>query len=103
MNLLRKKIKTIVYKISRPIPTFKFQLKNYYNSIIPLHLYTCWHTKDLSQLMRDNYNFLVESNPQITCHLYDENDCREFIKNNFHEDVDVLNAFNNIIPSAYWL
>ena len=76
-----------------------FQLKSTYNSIIPLHLYTCWHTKDLPPLMRENYNFLVESNPKITFHLYDEEDCREFIKNNF--EPDILQAYNSLIPCSY--
>ena len=76
-----------------------FQLKREYNSTIPLHLYTCWHTKDLPPLMKENYDFLVESNPKIAFHLYDEDTCREFIKNNFEEDV--LNAYNSLIPCSY--
>jgi len=76
-----------------------FQLKPTYNSIIPLHLYTCWHTKDLPPLMRKNYNFLVESNPKFTFHLYDEQDCRTFIKDNFEQNV--LHAYNSLIPCSY--
>jgi len=81
-------------KLNKP-----FVLKNSYNSIIPLHLYTCWHTKDLPPLMKANYDFLVESNPKITFHLYDDNDCIEFIKNNFEQDV--LYAYKSLIPSSY--
>jgi mannosyltransferase OCH1-like enzyme len=81
-------------KLNKP-----FVLKNSYNSIIPLHLYTCWHTRDLPPLMKANYDFLVESNPKITFHLYDDNDCIEFIKNNF--DQDVLYAYESLIPSSY--
>ena len=81
-------------KLNKP-----FVLKNSYNSIIPLHLYTCWHTKDLPPLMKANYDFLVESNPKITFHLYDDNDCIEFIKNNFEQDV--LHAYESLIPSSY--
>jgi mannosyltransferase OCH1-like enzyme len=74
-------------------------LKDKYRSIIPLHLYTCWHTKDLPPLMKENYDNLVASNPEITFHLYDENEARYFIKNNFEEDV--LNAYDTLIPTAY--
>ena len=74
-------------------------LKSNYNSIIPLHLYTCWHTKVLPPLMRENYNYLIESNPLISFHLYDELDCREFIKNNF--DNDVLEAYDSLIPCSF--
>ena len=49
--------------------------------------------------MRKNYNLLVENNPEFTHYLYDENDCREFIKNNF--PIDVYNSYNKLIPCAY--
>jgi mannosyltransferase OCH1-like enzyme len=74
-------------------------LKETYSLTIPLHLYTCWHTKDLPPKMQENYNFLVESNPEITFHLYDENDCRQFIKDNFEQDV--LDAYNSLLPCSY--
>jgi mannosyltransferase OCH1-like enzyme len=74
-------------------------LKEKYDSIIPLYFYTCWHTKDLPPLMKENYNLLVEQNPEFTHHLYDEDDCRDFIKNHF--DDDVLNAYNSLIPCSY--
>jgi len=76
-----------------------FPIKETYNSVIPLKLYTCWHTKDLPPLMHANYQQLKASNPEFEHHLFDENDCREFIKNNFEEDV--LNAYNTLVPCAY--
>jgi mannosyltransferase OCH1-like enzyme len=76
-----------------------FQLKQSYNSIIPLNLYTCWHTKNLPPLMKANYDYLVESNPKISFHLYDEDDCRKFIKEHF--EVEVLNAYNSLIPCSF--
>jgi hypothetical protein len=76
-----------------------FVLKESYNSIIPLRVYTCWHTKDLPPKMAINYKELVDSNPEFECHLYDENECREFIKNNFRPDV--LQAYDSLIPRAY--
>ena len=36
-----------------------WEVKNTYNSIIPLIFYTCWHTKDLPPLMKENYNLFV--------------------------------------------
>lgn len=67
----------------------KFDIKQNYNSIIPLNFYTCWHTKNLPPLMKANYDQLVSQNPELSFYLYDENECRNFIKNNF--DLDVLN------------
>jgi mannosyltransferase OCH1-like enzyme len=92
---IEKKKKNLIHnRLNRP-----FILKQNYNSIIPLHLYTCWHTKDIPPLMKENYDYLVESNPKITFHLYDENHCREFIKNNF--EVDVLDAYDSLIPCSF--
>ena len=81
-------------KLIKPFP-----LKTSYNSIIPLDLYTCWHTKELPPLMRANYDFLVKDNTKFTFHLYDENECREFIKTHFRPDV--LYAYDHLIPGAY--
>ncbi len=76
-----------------------FQLKDEYNSIIPLNLYTCWHSKDLPPLMQKNYELLKKQNPEFRHNLYDENDCRQFIKDNFDEDI--LKAYNSLIPCSY--
>ena len=76
-----------------------FQLKTSYNSVIPLDLYTCWHTKDLPPLMKANYDLLVQGNPKIKFHLFDEEDCRKFISENFDEEV--LNAYDRLIPCSY--
>jgi len=74
-------------------------VKNTYNSVIPLNMYTCWHTKELPPLMQQNYIELVINNPEFKHFLYDENECREFIKDNFDENV--LNAYNSLIPCSY--
>ena len=76
-----------------------FIFKRDYNSIIPLHLYTCWHIKDLPPLMKANYDNLVATNPRITFHLYDEPECREFIRTHFNPDV--LDAYDSLIPCSY--
>jgi mannosyltransferase OCH1-like enzyme len=76
-----------------------FRFKTKYNTIIPTNLFTCWHTKDLPQKMRENYNTLKHENPEFNHYLYDENDCKDFIKNNF--SFDILEAYNNLIPCAY--
>lgn len=68
-------------------------------AVIPLHIYQTWHTKDLPPKMRECVDKLKKANPEFEHHLYDENDCREFIKNNF--DHDVLDAFDRLVPTAY--
>jgi mannosyltransferase OCH1-like enzyme len=76
-----------------------FILKDTYYSIIPLHLYTCWHTKDLPENMRKNVEYVKASNPKFTHHLFDENDCREFIQSHFTPDV--LKTYDSLIPDSY--
>ena len=76
-----------------------FILKKNYNSVIPLDVYTCWHTKDLPPLMKLNYEKLISDNPKMNFHLYDENECRKFIKTHFKPDV--VEAYNSLIPCSY--
>ena len=102
-EFLRKKKKDIIehnnkIKIYNNL-NVNFNIKSEYNSIIPLNLYTCWHTQDLPPLMKVNYDLLVKQNPEFNHHFFDENDCIEFIKTNF--ETDVLDAYNTLVPCAY--
>lgn len=96
----QQKIKNIINsivtikKIKIPYP-----LKTYYNSIIPLTIFQTWHTKTLPPLMYNAVNKIKMINPRFKYCLYDDNDCHEFIKNNFPEDV--LYAYDTLIPGAY--
>ena len=76
-----------------------FVLQKQYNPVIPLNLFTTWHTKDLPVMMKINYESLQSSNLEFNHYLYDDNDCREFIKNNY--DKNVLDAFDTLVPGAY--
>jgi len=70
-----------------------------YKSIIPLVIYQTWYTKDLPTKMKERVENLKIQNPCFSHHLYDDNDCREFIKNHFKPDV--LFAYDHLIPGAY--
>ncbi len=76
-----------------------YKLKNYYNPIIPLKIFQTWHSKDLPPKMKERVQQLKDTNPRFEHYLFDDNDCREFIKNNF--DKEVLDAYDNLIPGAY--
>uniref|UniRef100_A0A6C0IMD2 Glycosyltransferase n=1 Tax=viral metagenome TaxID=1070528 RepID=A0A6C0IMD2_9ZZZZ len=67
--------------------------------IIPLNIFQTWYTKDLPEHMRKRVELLKTQNPEFTYYLFDDNDCREFIKTNF--DNDVLNAYDTLLPGAY--
>ena len=49
--------------------------------------------------MQECNDELKKQNPEFEFHLYDDNDCREFIKTNFQKEV--LHAFDTLIPGAY--
>jgi mannosyltransferase OCH1-like enzyme len=73
--------------------------KSKFVSIIPLKLYTHWHTKDVPKLMNENYMNLKKENPEFEFTLFDEADSRNFIVNNFDEHV--INAYDKLKPCAY--
>jgi len=73
--------------------------KKYYNSVIPLKIYQTWSTKELPEKMRERVEFLKKQNPKFEHFLFDDNDCRNFIKSNF--DSSVLHAYDSLIPGAY--
>ena len=68
-------------------------------AIIPLKIYQTWYTKDLPEILQTSVNTLKSQNPEFEFYLYDDNDCREFIKTHF--DHVVVEAFDKLIPGAY--
>jgi len=84
------------YKKKIKIP---FPLKENYNSVVPLNIYQTWHTKDLPEKMVKTINLIKNLNPRFNHYLFDDDDCREFIKNNF--EPNVLHTFDSLIPGAY--
>jgi len=89
---LKEKIKK---KYNQPYSGFK----PFYNSIIPLKIYQTWYTKELPLKMKECVEILKSQNPKFEHYLFDDNDCREFIKDNF--DIAILNAYDSLIPGAY--
>ncbi len=70
-----------------------------FESVIPLHIYQTWYSKQLPPKMLECVKKLKNDNPEFKHHLYDDNDCRNFIKKYF--DNDVLNAYDKLVPGAY--
>jgi len=84
----------ISQKLKIPYP-----MKQIYHFVIPPNLFQTWHTKSLPPLMANSVAKLRQINPRFNYFLFDDNDCREFIKDNF--SLDVLNAFDTLKPGAY--
>jgi mannosyltransferase OCH1-like enzyme len=91
-----KNKKNILKKIYNKPYTF---FKPYYNSIIPLKIYQTWATKELPPKMKERVELLKSQNSRFEHFLFDDDDCREFIKKYFRPDV--LNAYDRLIPGAY--
>jgi mannosyltransferase OCH1-like enzyme len=70
-----------------------------YKINIPANIFQTWHSKILPPFMYKNVEFIKKSNPGFRYHLFDDNDCRVFIKENFPEEV--LDAYDRLIPGAY--
>jgi mannosyltransferase OCH1-like enzyme len=76
-----------------------YPLKTNYNIIIPTNIFQTWHTKNLPPLMAKSVAKIIQLNPRFSYKLYDDNDCREFIRTHFKPDV--LHAYDCLIPGAY--
>jgi len=92
-------LKTNINIYNYIVKTNKYNLKTKYFNIIPLNIYQHWHTKELPHNMSIHSQLIKKNNPAFNYFLFDDDDCREFIKNNFSDDV--LNAYNALVPSAY--
>ena len=90
----KKQINDIKRTLNIPYP-----MKSYYNNIIPLNIFQTWVSKNLPKKMSDTIEKMKQNNPAFKHHLFDDNDCREFIKDNFN--IEILNAFDSLIPGAY--
>ena len=88
-----------IYDKLKTIKSNNFEIKDSYNSVIPLNIYLTWGTKKLPEKMQENVDRMKKVNPEFNIQLYDDNDCRDFIQNNFPEDI--LTAFDTLKPGAY--
>ena len=91
--------KKSIYNKLKTIKFSKFKIKDFYNSVIPLNIYLTWGTKQLPTKMQENVDRMKIVNPEFNIQLFDDYDCRKFIKNNFPEDI--LTAFDTLKPGAY--
>lgn len=66
---------------------------------IPFIIHQTWMTKELPTKMKECVEKLKKENPEFEHRLYDDEECRVFIKDNF--DSDVLSAYDSLIPGAY--
>jgi len=110
MSLIKTNMRQLVkrYKINNQISkinnikkflSIPYPMKDKYYMIIPPNLFQTWHSKTLPPLMYNATQRLRATNPRFNYYLYDDNDCREFIKANFEQNV--LDTYDNLIPGAF--
>ena len=81
------------------IKSTNFEIKDFYNSVIPLNLYLTWSIKQLPIKMQENVDRMRIVNPEFNIQIFDCDERREFIQNNFPEDI--LVAYDTLKPGAY--
>ena len=68
-------------------------------SVIPLNIFLTWATKEFPEPLQSRIERLQQLNPEFQYHIYDDNDCRNFISKYF--SANVLDAYDRLIPDAY--
>jgi mannosyltransferase OCH1-like enzyme len=67
--------------------------------MIPKVIYQTWKTKEISDDLKNIIDSWKKLNPDYDYFLYDDNDCRNYIKDNFDEKI--LSVYNQILPGAF--
>ena len=66
---------------------------------IPKRIFQTWETNQVSPGMYDAVYTRIDKNPDWEYYFFDDNACRNFIKDNFPKKV--LAAYDTLIPGAY--
>ena len=90
-----------IMSISENTLTFDhFSIYNRFTfNVVPKIIYQTWPTKNLTKNMGWVVNRLRSTHSDFKYHLFDDNDCRSFIKEHF--GMETLWAFDRLIPGAY--
>ena len=67
--------------------------------MIPTNIFMTWYTKDLPYHMKQNVEKIKRENPEFNVYVYDDEDCKQFLKEHF--EPKVLDAYNSLVPGAY--
>jgi mannosyltransferase OCH1-like enzyme len=70
-----------------------------YDQKIPKKIFQTWKTNNMDLEMENTTKIIKNLNPEYEYKLFTDDECIEYIKNNFSEHV--LYAYNNLIPGAF--
>ena len=74
-KIIQKETIRLNEAIERPTFSSKmkpFPLKKEYRSVVPLKIFTTWHTKHLPPKIQENWDALKSENPEFEHYLYDD-------------------------------
>jgi mannosyltransferase OCH1-like enzyme len=66
---------------------------------VPAIIYQTFESKKITDNIKKIIEDNLKTNSEFDYYFYDDNDCLQFITDNF--DDDVVNAYNSLIPGAY--
>jgi mannosyltransferase OCH1-like enzyme len=66
---------------------------------IPLNIFMTWDNKDMPINMKKSVEMVMSKNSEFNFYIYDDNDCRNFLKKYFISDI--VDAFDRLVPGAY--
>lgn len=66
---------------------------------IPLKIFQTWHSKELLPSVKESIETVQLLNPEFQYFLFDQDECRQFIHDNYPQDV--LDAYDMLLPEAY--
>ena len=67
--------------------------------IIPKNIFMTWYNKKLPEKMQLSVDITMSKNPEFKFYIYNDDDCINFLKKYFINDV--VDAFDKLIPGAY--
>jgi hypothetical protein len=88
-----------IYNKLKTINSTNFEIKDSYQPVVPLNLYLTWSIKQLPPKMQENVDRMREVNPEFNIQIFDCDERREFIKNNFPGDI--LTAYDTLKSGAF--
>jgi len=92
---IKKEYKKQQQKLKVELP-----IKDVYQVVIPQNIFQTWTSKKiLPPKMFETFLKIRRMNPRFRHYLFDDKECREFIKSYFKPDV--LHAYDHIVPGAY--
>jgi mannosyltransferase OCH1-like enzyme len=68
-------------------------------NVIPMNLFTHWHSSSLPPLMKENYERMKQKFPSFHSVLLTDDVCQDILQTHFESNA--IEAYNQLIPDSY--